>query len=1075
MKHVRKSLAVLLAVAMLVGAVPAALAAPVEPFTDVDTGSWYASAVKYVYHHDPRLMTGMSGAVFVPNGTVSRAMVVQTLYNLAGSPKEGGKNPFTDLTKSWYRSAVLWGAENQIVAGTSKTTFSPEEFVTREQAVSFLWRYAGRPVVADVLANWPDGKEVSSFARGAMNWAITVGIVSGRYSQEDRASYLAPKATLNRAELARILMTYCKDCEEGKHMWGAWTVVTAAACTEAGSQMHTCLRCGETQTEAVAALGHDWGEWKTEKDATCTEDGSRTHSCTRCGETQTETVAALGHDWGEWKTEKDATCTEDGSRTRSCTRCDKTETEVLPALGHIDENEDGFCDRCKIELKPAAKITLVSPNGTEERDEPIGEDFAFPGCSWKDDPDYTFLGWTARDTLYTAEKPDYYKEGDLLNVTKEGATFYALFVVNETGYTTKPTTVYHVKLINLGKEQDNEVGIGKTFTLPDSEWSDPNYIFAGWTDKEVDELPAAEFTGATVTAKGTALTVTGDVTYYALYGKLDGEDVAHYTTKPSVSVTLHIPEEDAPTVETVRIGDTYTFTGCTWEDPGYVFVGWVRKDLELASQIDDLEVFHEGDTLKIAGGETFYALFSSKTIQYARPSAEVKDYTGDWAIVGVGYETTQSGIVAGLGKPVALNDQGERADLETMPGVALSEKDNYGFYAFSTLETSIRFTVSTDLDGAYLIQTQDGAFLTWDGSQGVEIKDDLTENAKWTITYEPDLNRALVFSAASSKMVLVYNDEQKEFQVLDNTKNTYGPLYDRTPGEYYQLYLYNAAESPAGAYTTKPTHSQDKPVPKTTVDVTLSFPENKTQTYHMKPNAKLTLPECPWQDSSHQFKGWTTTNQKAITKEEYEKLSVHPAGEAYTVTEAATLYAIFAERSGAASETTGYYYETADQADYSGEWAIIGGYSKQYALNNEVGKMDLTKQEDVTYSDNGLSFSTENTTIRFTIAPVEGEEGYYTIRTQNGGYLTGNENSISDTPPTVETALSELAKWTIRIDPSGYAEIYVKGNSKMALCYDFDFTMQYGERFYGGPSNNCVYLYKAVKEDVSFDHYTTQP
>ena len=160
-----------------------------------------------------------------------------------------------------------------------------------------------------------------------------------------------------------------------------------ATCTEGGSyeEVKYCAVCGEELSRVAhttEALGHDWSEWETVEEATCTETGLRKRECGRCGEVETETVAAkghtpiteagiaptctesgwtehiycgvceevlepyqteipaLGHDWGEWETVEEATCGVEGLRRRACGRCGETEEQAIPATGaHITPEE----------------------------------------------------------------------------------------------------------------------------------------------------------------------------------------------------------------------------------------------------------------------------------------------------------------------------------------------------------------------------------------------------------------------------------------------------------------------------------------------------------------------------------------------------------------------------------------------------------------------------------------------------------------------------------------------------------------------------------------------------------------
>ena len=181
---------------------------PAIPFTDVKEGDWYYEAVKYAYDND--VMNGTSGTSFAPNGQVSRAMVAQVLYNLAGAPAASGAS-FQDVPASaWYAGAVGWAAAEDIVSGYGGNTFGPDDNVTREQLAVMLCRYAqagGKDVSADGAAaqGFADYASVSSWAADAVNWAVEAGLLSGKSGNR-----LDPAGTATRAELATILMRFCQ-------------------------------------------------------------------------------------------------------------------------------------------------------------------------------------------------------------------------------------------------------------------------------------------------------------------------------------------------------------------------------------------------------------------------------------------------------------------------------------------------------------------------------------------------------------------------------------------------------------------------------------------------------------------------------------------------------------------------------------------------------------------------------------------------------------------------------------------------------------------------------------------------
>lgn len=175
------------------------------PFIDAKEGDWYYDAVKYTY--DNNLFNGAEWDEFAPYEEMTRAMMVSVLYRMAGSPAVSGSSKFKDLTLDWYKDAVLWGEKTGVVSGTSATTFDPELPLTREEMVTFLYRYAaykGQNVsAAGNLDRFPDGNQTSDWALNAMKWAVGSSCIEG--FEDGR---LLPLNTTNRAEVATILMKF---------------------------------------------------------------------------------------------------------------------------------------------------------------------------------------------------------------------------------------------------------------------------------------------------------------------------------------------------------------------------------------------------------------------------------------------------------------------------------------------------------------------------------------------------------------------------------------------------------------------------------------------------------------------------------------------------------------------------------------------------------------------------------------------------------------------------------------------------------------------------------------------------
>ena len=123
-----------------------------------------------------------------------------------------GETPFTDLTANWYKNAVLWAYQNGVVVGTSATTFEPEKPVTREQIAVMFMEFAAKVLdmhnigeAADLSA-FPDGDQVSSWAREAMADAVALGIING--TKAGNQVFLAPQGGATREQVATILMGF---------------------------------------------------------------------------------------------------------------------------------------------------------------------------------------------------------------------------------------------------------------------------------------------------------------------------------------------------------------------------------------------------------------------------------------------------------------------------------------------------------------------------------------------------------------------------------------------------------------------------------------------------------------------------------------------------------------------------------------------------------------------------------------------------------------------------------------------------------------------------------------------------
>ena len=187
-----------------------------QMFTDV-TKNWAYPGIQYCVTHG--IMGGMGDGTFAPTGTTTRAQIVQILYNLEGTPAVSGTTPFTDLTANWYKPAILWAYQNNVVAGTSPTTFDPERPVTREQIAVILTQYMfnvlkmNRTWTPADLSTFPDGAQVSGWAKEAMQDAVALGLINGT-KMPDGAVYLDPQGSAARQQVATILMNFCQNVKK---------------------------------------------------------------------------------------------------------------------------------------------------------------------------------------------------------------------------------------------------------------------------------------------------------------------------------------------------------------------------------------------------------------------------------------------------------------------------------------------------------------------------------------------------------------------------------------------------------------------------------------------------------------------------------------------------------------------------------------------------------------------------------------------------------------------------------------------------------------------------------------------
>lgn len=174
-------------------------------FIDVKTTDYFYDSVKWAVNKG--VTTGTSSTTFSPYNPCKRAEIVTFLWRAAGSPEPTTtRNPFRDVnavTHSSYYKAILWASQKGIAAGTSATTFSPDQVCTRAQIVTFLYRYAGKPsgYYSNPFKDVSATNEASYY--NAILWASGKGITTG-----SSPTTFSPYASCNRAEAVTFLYRY---------------------------------------------------------------------------------------------------------------------------------------------------------------------------------------------------------------------------------------------------------------------------------------------------------------------------------------------------------------------------------------------------------------------------------------------------------------------------------------------------------------------------------------------------------------------------------------------------------------------------------------------------------------------------------------------------------------------------------------------------------------------------------------------------------------------------------------------------------------------------------------------------
>ncbi|MEM8705908.1 MAG: S-layer homology domain-containing protein [Actinomycetota bacterium] len=175
------------------------------PFTDVPATSFAVDDVACIFGLE--VTNGTSGTTYSPADRVTREQMAAFLARLwrgmKGDCTEAVPTAFVDLAGSFATADVSCIFGLGVTNGTSATTYSPADFVTREQMAAFLarlWRAAGGPCRAE---STPIADTVGSFAEDDVTCIYHLGVTTGT----SETTY-SPANFVTREQMAAFLARF---------------------------------------------------------------------------------------------------------------------------------------------------------------------------------------------------------------------------------------------------------------------------------------------------------------------------------------------------------------------------------------------------------------------------------------------------------------------------------------------------------------------------------------------------------------------------------------------------------------------------------------------------------------------------------------------------------------------------------------------------------------------------------------------------------------------------------------------------------------------------------------------------
>lgn len=163
-------------------------------FTDVKESDYFAGPV--VWAVNKKITAGTSDTTFSPNQNCTVAQILTFLWRAYDSTTYKGKNPFSDVkTSDYYYNAARWAYDKGMVTDSA---FGGDKPCTRAMAMTYMWKAAGSPA-ASYDGKFDDVPVTADYAQ-AVAWAVENGVTSGT-----SATTFSPDSVCTRGQIVTFL------------------------------------------------------------------------------------------------------------------------------------------------------------------------------------------------------------------------------------------------------------------------------------------------------------------------------------------------------------------------------------------------------------------------------------------------------------------------------------------------------------------------------------------------------------------------------------------------------------------------------------------------------------------------------------------------------------------------------------------------------------------------------------------------------------------------------------------------------------------------------------------------------